>query len=148
MNSAVAFAGSGEYVSSTPVSREKQRQQFVTALRAVASIVILWHHFALYPPLREWAAPLMGDALDWLEINARATQVFFVVGGYVMALSMSRQSWNLAQLRKFIVQRYYRLGVPYLGAIVLAVASYVVARGYLPDAVVGDFRGAPEETGP
>ena len=144
MNTAAIISTPAEFVDSTPVVAKKQRQQFVTALRAVASIIIVWHHFALYPPLREWAAPLMGDALDWLEINARATQVFFVVGGYVMALSMSRQSWNLAQLRKFIVQRYYRLGVPYLGAIVLAVASYVVARGYLPDAVVGDVVSLPQ----
>ncbi|MEO8410528.1 MAG: acyltransferase [Propionivibrio sp.] len=146
MDSSVAIANPGEYtgVSSTPVAKEKQRQQFITALRAVASIVILWHHFALYPPLRQWAAPLVGGVLDWFEINARATQVFFVVGGYVMALSMSRQDWNLRHMRSFVAQRYYRLGVPYLGAIALAVASYVIARGWLPDAVVGDPVSLPQ----
>ena len=144
MSFSVAIASSGVYVNSTPIAQEKQRQQFITALRAVAAIVILWHHFALYPPLRQWAAPLLGDILDWLEFNARATQVFFVVGGYVMALSTSRQNWNLRCMRSFIVQRYLRLVIPYLGAIALAVSSYLVARGWLPDSVVGEPVSLPQ----
>ena len=144
MSFSVAIASSGVYVNSTPIAQEKQRQQFITALRAVAAIVILWHHFALYPPLRQWAAPLLGDMLDWLEFNARATQVFFVVGGYVMALSMSRQNWNLRSMRSFVVQRYLRLVIPYLGAIALAVSSYLVARGWLPDSVVGEPVSLPQ----
>lgn len=126
------------------VIKEKSRLQFVTALRAVASIIILWHHFALYPPLREWAAPLLGGVLDWLELHARATQVFFVVGGYVMARSMSRQNWTLQRMGSFIAHRYYRLGIPYLATIMLTISSYVVARGWLPDAVVGEPVSLPQ----
>lgn len=123
---------------------EGQRLQFVIALRAVASIIIVCHHFALYPPLREWAAPFIGGMLHWLEEHARATQVFFVVGGYVMARSMCRQKWNLRRMGSFIAQRYYRLGVPYLCAIALAIAAYAVARGWLPDSVVGEPVSFPQ----
>ena len=126
------------------VTDEGQRLQFVIALRAVASIIIVWHHFALYPPLREWAAPFIGGMLHWLEEHARATQVFFVVGGYVMARSMCRQKWNLRRMGSFIAQRYYRLGVPYLCAIALAIAAYAVARGWLPDSVVGEPVSFPQ----
>ena len=38
----------------------------ILALRALAALVILWHHFASYPPLSAWAAPLLGPALEWL----------------------------------------------------------------------------------
>jgi len=41
----------------------KPRLPFIIALRAVASVIIQWHHFALYPPLRGWAAPLAGYVL-------------------------------------------------------------------------------------
>ena len=133
----------GESTASRPAD-EGQRLQFVIALRAVASILILWHHFALYPPLREWAAPLIGGALDWFELNARATQVFFVVGGYVMARSMSRKNWSVRYMCMFIAQRYFRLGIPYLGAIALAISAYAVARGWLPDSVLGEAVSFPQ----
>ena len=123
--------------TSSGAPAERQRLQFIIALRAVASFIILWHHFALYAPLNDWSAPLAGPVLDWLAVNARATQVFFVVGGYVLARSMSRKVWHLAQLRAFVVQRYCRLGIPYLGAVMLVIPAYVVARGWLPAEVVG-----------
>lgn len=139
----LSIAMPGERTASRSTD-EGQRLQFVIALRAVASILILWHHFALYPPLRQWATPLIGGTLDWLELHARATQVFFVVGGYVMARSMSRQNWSLRRMSSFITQRYYRLGIPYLGAIALAISGYVVARGWLPDSVLGEAVSFPQ----
>ena len=66
-----------------------ETRHLILALRAIAAIIITWHHFASYPPLAEWAAPLIKPVTDWLGQYARATQVFFVVGGYVMALSMA-----------------------------------------------------------
>ncbi len=127
--------------SPQPPDRSSARKgplQLVVALRALAALTILWHHFAVYPPLSEWAAPLAGSVLDWLANHARATQVFFVVGGYVMASSMSGQNWHLPQLRSFIVQRYYRLGLPYLVTIALILPIYAFARDWLPEAVVGE----------
>lgn len=138
-----SIAPFGDRIVACP-SDEKQRLQFIVALRAVASLLILWHHFALYPPLREWAAPIIGGLLDWLETYARATQVFFVVSGYVMARSMSRQRWNLRCLGVFITQRYCRLGIPYLGAIALVIPVYALARGWVPDAVLGEAVSLPQ----
>ena len=85
-----------------PATEKPPRSQFIVALRAVAALVIVWHHFALYPSLRQWAAPLIGGVLDLLELHARATQVFFVVGGYVLAGSHSRHQWTLRRLGAFI----------------------------------------------
>ena len=120
-----------------PATEKPPRSQFIVALRAVAALVIVWHHFALYPPLRQWAAPLIGGVLDLLELHARATQVFFVVGGYVLAGGLSRHQWTLRRLGAFITQRYVRLGIPYLGAIAFTLSAYVIARGCLPDSVLG-----------
>jgi len=118
------------------LATDQQPLQFVVALRAVAATLIVWHHFAIYPPLAEWAAPLWGGVLDWLAQHARTTQVFFVVGGYVMARSMSGRSWDLQGFRSFVVQRYFRLGLPYLVAIAMILPIYLLARDWLPEQVI------------
>jgi peptidoglycan/LPS O-acetylase OafA/YrhL len=120
-----------------PAHAGPQQLSFVVALRALAALTILWHHFALYPPLRDWAAPLLGELLDWFEIHARATQVFFVVGGYVMARSMSARHWGGAAVAGFIRERYFRLGLPYLAVLAVVLPVDLFARGWVPDAVLG-----------
>lgn len=119
-------------------SATKQHLAFLDALRALASVAIVLHHFALYAPLRDIAAPLIGPLLDWLMHNARATQVFFVVGGYVMARSMAGKRWDLKRLRLFLLQRYCRLGLPYIATMAFILIAYVFARGWLPEEVTGE----------
>lgn len=122
---------------STSRRPEGRHLSFIVALRACAALIILWHHFASYPPLRDWAAPLIGDILDWFEHYARATQVFFVVGGYVLARSMSAREWRLRHVGIFAMQRYFRLGIPYLATIAVILPVYGFARGWVPDDVLG-----------
>jgi peptidoglycan/LPS O-acetylase OafA/YrhL len=109
----------------------------VVALRALAALAIVWHHFASYPPLQTWAAPLLGSLLEWFEAHARATQVFFVVGGFVMARSMAEHAWDIRKAILFLSRRYLRLGLPYLAVILLAIPIYSFARGWVPDEVLG-----------
>lgn len=109
----------------------------IVTLRALAALIIVWHHFALYPPLRDWAAPLLGQTLDWFATHGRATQLFFVVGGYVMARSMSARQWNSRALSGFVRERYIRLGLPYLAVLAIVLPVYLFARGWVPDAVLG-----------
>ncbi len=124
--------------SASSNSAKKRHLAFLDALRALASVAIVLHHFALYAPLRDIAAPLVGPLLDWLMHNARATQVFFVVGGYVMARSMASKRWDLKRLHLFILQRYCRLGLPYIATMAFILIAYVFARGWLPEDVTGE----------
>lgn len=111
---------------------------FILALRAFAALTIVWHHFSLYAPLNDWAAPLVGGLLAWLADNGRATQVFFVVSGYVAAQGIgSRGGWNPSQLGRFAIQRYCRLGLPYLAIVIAILPIYEFARGWVPDDVLG-----------
>ncbi|MBF1163565.1 MAG: acyltransferase [Dechloromonas agitata] len=110
---------------------------FIQALRAFAALTILWHHFALYAPLSEWAAPLLGDLLSWLAKYARATQVFFVVSGFVAAQTIGNRVWRFNQLGRFVIQRYCRLGLPYLAIVLAILPIYELARGWVPDEVLG-----------
>jgi peptidoglycan/LPS O-acetylase OafA/YrhL len=121
-----------------------RRLLFLDALRAFASMLILWHHFALYPPLSMQAEPLLGPLVHWFSEYARSTQVFFVIGGYVMARSMSGRNWNSMAVGSFIARRYCRLGIPYLAAIVLAIVASALGRGWLPENVTGTPPSVPQ----
>jgi peptidoglycan/LPS O-acetylase OafA/YrhL len=113
------------------------RLLFLDALRAFASLLILWHHFALYPPLASQAEPLLGPLVHWFADYARATQVFFVIGGYVMARSLSGRKWDIKSVGGFLAGRYCRLGIPYLSACVMAIAASAWGRGWLSENVTG-----------
>jgi peptidoglycan/LPS O-acetylase OafA/YrhL len=113
------------------------RMHFVDALRSVAATVIAWHHFAWYGPLSEYALPVIGGSICWFANYGRvAVQVFFVLGGYVMARGMTKRNWSASQVRKYIAQRYCRLGLPYLAAIGVAIGACALGRNYLPSEVV------------
>lgn len=122
---------------SDAASPDQRRLLFLDALRAFGSISIMLHHFALYPPLNDLAAPLLGACLDWLRDHARTTQIFFGVSGYVLARSLSGRTWNLRRIGAFLAQRYCRLGIPYLATIALVLLAYALACGYLPQQVTG-----------
>jgi len=110
---------------------------FILILRAFAALLIVWHHFSLYAPLNEWAAPIMGGALSWLSEYGRSTQIFFVISGYVSAQSMRGREWDPGQLGRFGIQRYCRLGLPYLVIVIGILPIYAFARGWVPDEVLG-----------
>ncbi len=120
------------------------RLLFLDALRAFASLLILWHHFALYPPLSLQAQPLLGPLVHWFSDYARSTQVFFVIGGYVMARNMSGRRWDTKAVGRFLASRYCRLGIPYLAACALAIAASAWGRGWLPENVTGTQPTIPQ----
>ncbi len=98
------------------------RFAFIDLLRVVAAQVIVLHHLACYGPLSDHAYPVAARTIDWLFLYGRfAVQIFFVTGGYCLAGSLSRRaptrprSWL-----GMIVDRYFRIGLPYLAALALA----------------------------
>ncbi len=119
----------------SPPLKSGARLPLIDALRAVAASTIVWHHFALY--LCVSTPSVRFGFFDWLRDHGRATPIFFVVSGFVMAQTMSRRQWNLQQIGRFVVHRYCRLGLPYLAASAMAIAACTLARGTLPDDLVG-----------
>lgn len=121
-----------------PATRPPAGQSpFFLALRAFAALLIVWHHFAQYPPLATWAAPWLGEVLGFFERYARGTQVFFVIGGYAAALTMAQRDWSGVAFGRYVLERYCRLGLPYLLTLLLALPVLALARGWLPDEVLG-----------
>src|SRR5262245_44494847 len=113
------------------------RLAFLDALRAIVATLVTWHHFERYGPLWSLADPDPG----WLALAVQecrwAIQVFFVISGYVLAMSMSSRQWNLASAVRNVARRYVRLGFPYLAAIALSMLAAALARGLISEDAIG-----------
>jgi len=116
-----------------PVKRQTSRLPFLDFLRAIASQLIVWHHLSFYGPLAEYAYPAAPVLLDWLARYARmAVQVFFVLGGYFTAHSLSRSKrLSTKPVVSIISQRYRRIGLPYLAALTVAIFANALARRWM-----------------
>ena len=121
------------------------RLPFLDLLRAVASQAIVWHHLAFYGPLSDSAREVATALIDGLAQHARlAVQVFFVVSGYLTAISLTGR--EPARLRDFfgvIAGRYRRIGLPYLGALVLAICANEIARTWMTHSSISGRPSVP-----
>lgn len=111
----------------------RQRLPLVDAFKAVASQLIVLHHLAFYGPLSDGAYLLAPDLVAWFSQDARmAVQVFLVVAGFLAARSLAPEavlvSANpLAQLW----QRYVRVALPYIAALLVAIVCTKVAGHWM-----------------
>ncbi len=110
------------------------RFAFLDLMRALAAQVIVWHHLAYYGPLSDLAYDVATGPIDWLYDYGRfAVQVFFVLGGYCLALgSLARRPparW--LEALALTLDRYLRLGLPYLAALGVALVANEVAASYM-----------------
>lgn len=102
-------------------------------LRAVASQLLVWHHLAFYGPLADLAYPLAPVLLDWLVDPARfVVQVFLVIGGFGTAQHLARLPdggwWPFC---REIVQRYRRIGIPYVAMLPVAIVANALAGHWM-----------------
>ena len=112
----------------------------VDVIKAVASQLIVWHHFVSYGPMVKTVYPYAPRAIDWLYVDARmAVQAFLVIGGFfaarALAPSPDRYTFQVTrgELGALLGQRYVRLIRPYLLALVLALACAACSRWLLDD---------------
>jgi len=123
-----------------PTPAPVARQRLVDVLKAGAAQLILWHHLSAYGPLAEAAATAWPATMDWLYNHARmAVQVFLVTGGYLayrhLQIRTTRQASTSLRL---VWQRYLRLTVPLLVALVFTVLAALWARAWIDDSFVPD----------
>lgn len=94
----------------------------VDALKALACVLIVWHHLAFYGPMSDLARPLAPALLDWLSTYGRmAVQVFLVVSGFLLARGMGPGCAPSRPWPEQVGRRYLRLLVPYAAALVLTI---------------------------
>ncbi|WP_418315191.1 acyltransferase family protein [Piscinibacter sakaiensis] len=122
------------------------RLPVIDALKVIASQLIVLHHLAFYGPMSDHAAELMPALFDWFSQHARlAVQVFLVVGGFLAGqrLLPAASAWASGQLLLRLLERYLRLMLPLVFALLLAIAAAQIARGWMVHDSVPD---APQLT--
>lgn len=117
------------------MSQNANRMPLIDALKAIAALVVLVHHFSSYGPLAEAARDYFPVVFNWLfDYGRMAVQVFLVIAGFLAARGLSSQGQALSvSPLPLIWKRYLRLAVPYLAAIGLAIIAAAVADQWLED---------------
>ncbi len=105
----------------------------VDALKAIACLFIVLHHLAFYGPMSDAAYTLAPAVIDFLyQYGRMAVQAFFVIAGFLMAAKFAPHGKALlTQPVQAIYQRYLRLAIPYLVALVCAILCAALARIWL-----------------
>jgi peptidoglycan/LPS O-acetylase OafA/YrhL len=106
------------------------RNSLVDGLKVIASQLIVWHHLSAYGPLSDaWdvAATLSSD---WFfDYGRMAVQVFLVVGGFLAARALTHQlPLKASDAASLVVRRYFRLALPLVAALAIAIPSGMLAR--------------------
>ena len=111
------------------------RLPLIDALKALASQLVLLHHFSAYGPLSQAFEGFAPQLQAWLYDYGRiAVQVFLVVAGFLAARSLAPGARPVAfNPLQVIAKRYLRLAPPFAAALLLAVACSALARHWLDD---------------
>lgn len=118
----------------------------IDAIKAVACLLIVAHHLSVYGPMSDIAYPLIHGLIDGLyEYGRMAVQTFLVIGGFLTARSLAPSGMPhvpdpLAAIRK----RYFRLAIPYLAALTLAITASAFAREWMEHASIPDLPEIPQ----
>lgn len=118
------------------------RFEMLDLLRGLAALFVAWHHLFLYAPesdLADQVWPAMGYMFYNYALYAVA--VFFVLAGFVSSLSRwpsasgtkldassEKPTWR--SLQRAILDRYYRLAIPYLVMLLCLLSISWIAKRY------------------
>src|SRR6476619_3658253 len=94
------------------------RIQSIDGLRGIAALlVVLFHlHLAVSRTATDW----LWFPIDWIAKNGdKGVDIFFVISGFVIAMSVSKGARTFGYFGRFILRRSIRLDPPYWSAILL-----------------------------
>jgi peptidoglycan/LPS O-acetylase OafA/YrhL len=98
------------------------RSAVIDSIKALASQVIVLHHFCVYAPMTDWLADAWPRIVELLHEDGRlAVQPFLVVGGFLAAQSLGKQVGP--RLAPLIWRRYLRLAPQLALSLLLVMAA-------------------------
>ncbi|MBA3595246.1 MAG: acyltransferase [Polaromonas sp.] len=120
-----------------------QRLPGIDALKALACMLIVWHHLAFYGPMSDVVQTAAPRLISWLyDYGRMAVQVFLVVGGFLAAAALaSLQMDKPARPGQLILRRYRRLALPLVVAVIICVAVAAVVRPWFAHPSVPEAPG-------
>lgn len=113
----------------------KRKVESLSFLRALAVLMVCFCHFG--QPFSQDGNVLAGMFDIFHEYGKYGVQVFFVISGFVIPLSLDKGRYELKHYGKFLLKRLIRLHPPYLIALaitlVILVSSTVVKHIAFPE---------------
>jgi peptidoglycan/LPS O-acetylase OafA/YrhL len=121
----------GGGVGSPPPPVGSGRVLAVDGLRGVAALLVVIFH--LHGAISRSATGWLWAPLDWAARNGfLGVDIFFVISGYVIALTVSKGAPTPGYFGRFIVRRSIRLDPPYWSAILLEILLLYLTMRMFP----------------
>ncbi len=120
--------------------QSKNHFLLIDFLKTFAALTIILHHLSSYGQIAEDAQKVLPGLMAYLfEYGRYAVQIFLVMGGYLATQSLSRISdiRSPKNVLKAVINRYLRLFMPYVVALLITIACAWVARFWVNDEFVG-----------
>lgn len=107
------------------------RIQSIDGLRGVAALLVVLFH--LHEAVSRTATNWLWFPIDWIATNgAKGVDIFFVISGFVIAMSVSKGTATAGYFGRFILRRSVRLDPPYWSAIVLELMLLYATLRFFP----------------
>ncbi|MEM7161963.1 MAG: acyltransferase [Bacteroidota bacterium] len=106
----------------------------INILRGLAALSVCLYHFVCTTQNFIESELL----LDIFYFGQKGVEVFFIISGIVIPLSMVKAKYTFPLFKQFLLRRFIRIEPPYLGAVILG-TLYLVIRNYIPGTVAIDL---------
>ena len=112
----------------------------INSLRGIAASAVCFYHFIC--TTKDYiTTPFLLDAFHY---GQKGVQLFFIISGIVIPLSLINSGYSLSNWKNFMLKRFVRIEPPYLVAVAIGV-FYLIARNYIPGTVAVDLTPSIKE---
>ena len=122
--------------------KQTQALFLIDLLKVIAALFIILHHLSSYGQIAVDARAFLPGVMGFLfEYGRFAVQIFLVMAGYLAAQSLTRfanEKFSAQHLLRVIINRYLRLFVPYVAALIFTILCAWIARFWVSDEFVGE----------
>ena len=119
----------------SPPAPSRERLLFIDGLRCIAVLWVVLSHFIHNSPFEEHN--IFSDCLHpllsrYIWKGYLGVEIFFVISGFVIALSLARDRFTPRFALGFAVRRYVRLFPPYIAVVFLWIATTALGKLLFP----------------
>jgi peptidoglycan/LPS O-acetylase OafA/YrhL len=124
------------------LGKDKDHILVINSLRGIAAFSVVLYHFICTTQdfvHTDWI-------LETFDYGQRGVQLFFIISGIVIPLSMIKSDYSLEHWKHFILKRFIRIEPPYLVAIAIGII-YLTGRNFIPGTAAVDLTPSIRDVG-
>jgi len=106
----------------------------INSLRGLAALAVCLYHFVFTTTGFIYNETI----LEIFHFGQRGVQLFFIISGIVIPLSMLKSEYKIKLMGKYLLKRFIRIEPPYLVAVAIGIL-YLYARNFVPSAAAIDM---------